>query len=351
VFSYRAARWHDRRGTFTSPVKEQRRPIITARDLAARQRAFLREEAWATQVSWRLGRVHQLSSARNDKQRLQRQSEVDGLMPAVEPYASWVPAAVAAIRDVGVRSVIETFRVRRVDHRVRKLSALTEAIPSDVWDERAVLLEYQHRMHPDISQLPRDQFYEGQALKDANTIQGREAKLGWDFGTHLPARRVWVDVRGHEDRGVNQAEIDAMRGWLEDWRDWSKDHRRSDGREWEVACLSFYNRQELGIRDMLRRLTGNSRAETRFELPNTSLVLATVDRFQGREADLVLLSLRNTTRPGHMDSPNRLNVGITRARFLLVVFGHRHYFTQNCTSPELLDFADGTPLFNPGARA
>lgn len=348
AFAYRFARWHDRRGAFRKPVREQRRRLQTAQDLATRQRAFLSEESWARQVSWRLGRVHQLSSARNDDQRLRRQAEVDDLMPAAEPFASWVGPAIEAIRDVGVRSVIEAFRVRRIDHRVRRLSALTEAIPGDVWDERAVLLEFQHRMHPDISQLPRDQFYEGEALKDANTVQDRESSIGWGFETGLPARRVWVDVRGHEERGVNHAELDAMQGWLEAWRDWAKKNRRNDGRDWEVACLSFYNRQELGTRDMLRKLTGMSRAETRFQLPNTSVVCATVDRFQGREADLVLLSMRNTTRPGHMDSPNRLNVGITRARFLLVVFGHRRYFAEDCPSEELLALADGTPVVKLG---
>ena len=344
--AYRFARWHERRGGFRKPVREQRRRLHTAQELATRQRAFLLEQSWAKQIAWRLGRVHQLSSARNDKQRERRQEEVDGLMPAVAPYASWVPAAIDDIRDVGVRSVIETFRVRRADHRVRRLSALTEAIPEAVWDERAVLLEYQHRMHPDISQLPRDQFYEGEALKDANTLRGREDVIGWSFKPDLPGRRVWVDVRGHEDRGVNGAEIEAMRRWLEDWREFARVHRRKDGKDWEVSCLSFYNRQELGTRDMLRTLTGLSRAETRFTLQNTNVVCATVDRFQGREADVVLLSLRNTSRAGHMDSPNRLNVGVTRARFLLVVFGHRHYYGQDCPSEELNALTDATPLYD-----
>ena len=203
-------------------------------------------------------------------------------------------------------------------------------------------------MHPDISRLPRDQFYEGTALKDANTLDGRDARVGWSFVPNAPARRVWVDVRGHEERGINQAEIESMRRWLEVWRDYAGENRRSDGKDWEVACLSFYNRQELGIRDMLRRLTGMTRAETRFALPNTAIACATVDRFQGREADLVLLSLRNTSRPGHMDSPNRLNVGITRARFLLVITGHRKYFAEDCPSEELNALADATPLFDIG---
>ena len=212
-----------------------------------------------------------------------------------------------------------------------------------------MLLEHQHRMHPDISRLPREQFYEGTALKDANTLDERDEKIGWSFLPEAPGRRVWVDVQGHEDRGLNQREIDAMRRWLETWRDYAEAHRRTDGKDWTVACLSFYHRQELGIRDMLRQLPGMRSAETRFALQNTAITCGTVDRFQGREADLVLLSLRNTSRPGHMDSPNRLNVGITRARFMLVVFGHRKYFAEECPSEELNALADATPMLDLGS--
>lgn len=80
--AFQFARWLDQRGRFSKPVWEQRRRFQIADELAIRQRDFLREESWAKQVSWRLGRVHQLASARDDGQREQRQGEVD------EPYAS-----------------------------------------------------------------------------------------------------------------------------------------------------------------------------------------------------------------------------------------------------------------------
>ena len=141
-----------------------------------------------------------------------------------------------------------------------------------------------------------------------------------------------------------------MRQVLEAWRRWSASTRRKDGKPWEVACLSFYNKQELAIRDMLRKLTSEHTGETRFELPNTRFACATVDRFQGREADLVLLSFRNVKRPGHADSPNRLNVAITRARFQLVLFGNKGYF-ERCPSNELAALAAGTKTSKPIARS
>jgi len=348
--AYRYRHWCETAGRFQRPIRDGKAQHSTADELMAAQQEFLRDETWARQVAWRLGRVHQLSRARNDENRVRRQEEVDALLPAATPWASWVPTAVDAIRDVGVRSVIEGLRVPRVDYRVRRSSALTDAIPDAVWNERAVLLTYQHRMHPEIAALPRELFYEQAALLDANTLEGRDKKLGWRFLQDAKGRRVWLDVQGVEARGVNQDEIAAMERVLVTWRAFAS-ARRGDGRAWEIACLSFYNRQELAIRDMLRRVTGMQRAETRFELPNTVIVCGTVDRFQGREADLVILSLRNTRRPGHLDSPNRLNVALTRARFMLIVVGNRRYFAKDCPSEELTVLAEKTPVLAMGGRA
>lgn len=332
-------------GKLHPPVREtRRRNYGLVEEVAVAQRTFLREQTWAAQIAWRLGRVHQLSSARNDRDREWRQAEVDLLMPAGPPFSEWVPQAIDAIRDVGVRSVIEALRVRRLDPRVRRRSALTDAIPEQVWAERAVLLSCQHRMHPDISGLPSKLFYDGLALHDANTLDDRDGRVGWSFYRHAPGRRVWLDVKGHEERGTNPREVEAVGRLLQEWQEYARNHTRADGRPWEVACLSFYNRQELALRDELRRLTNHRRGETRFELPNTVIACATVDRFQGREADLVILSLRNTARPGHMDSPNRLNVAITRARFMLILVGNRRYFAEDCPSEELTALAEQTPV-------
>ena len=74
-----------------------------------------------------------------------------------------------------------------------------------------------------------------------------------------------------------------------------------------------------------------------------------MDRFQGREADLVMLSMRNTRRVGFLDSPNRLNVAVTRARQQLVVFGNADYFSE-CDVSELKELATRTPRLDGDAR-
>ena len=80
------------------------------------------------------------------------------------------------------------------------------------------------------------------------------------------------------------------------------------------------------LRDMVRSLTG-MQYETRFDLmgmknpSNVMLVVNSSDRFQGQEADIVLMSLRNGSRIGFLDSPSRMNVALTRAREMRIVVG------------------------------
>jgi superfamily I DNA and/or RNA helicase len=141
-----------------------------------------------------------------------------------------------------------------------------------------------------------------------------------------------------------------MRDVIQRFLDWAAKNphaRARDGKRWEVACLSFYVRQEAALRDMLQQVTKTQDKYThRFDAGNAEIVCGTVDRFQGREADLVLLSMRNTSRVGFLDSPNRLNVGLTRARRLLLVFGQQHYFST-CDVRELERLSNETVSLSP----
>lgn len=131
---------------------------------------------------------------------------------------------------------------------------------------------------------------------------------------------------------------------LERFGAWAAAHRRGDGEPWEAAVLTFYRAQERELRDRLRALTRQHGATRHFELRRDGAVVArvelcTVDRFQGHEADVVMLSFGRSRGIGFLDSLNRLNVAITRARYQRVTFGRRANFDHD-RAPELLrDFA------------
>ncbi|MDD3051893.1 MAG: C-terminal helicase domain-containing protein, partial [Candidatus Cloacimonetes bacterium] len=104
--------------------------------------------------------------------------------------------------------------------------------------------------------------------------------------------------------------------------------------------LTFYTDQEAVLREKLRQFPNMRNKLSRFTYNNCSIRLATVDFFQGQEADIVFLSMVNTYRDGFLDTPNRLNVAITRARHQMVIVGKYDYFKHESRTDELRNLAE-----------
>jgi len=181
-------------------------------------------------------------------------------------------------------------------------------------------------MHPEISAFPRERFYsttEGnqQLLRDASGVAGRS----WGYTRHA-SRAEWADVQGKKENGNrNSREVRVALDELRAFAAWAALNPKPGGEAWTVALLTFYRGQEKLLRDELQRLTEDRGRSRNFKLPNVQITLCTVDRFQGHEADLVLLSFVKTGRPkssvGFLNSPNRLNVALTRAMQGLFIVG------------------------------
>jgi hypothetical protein len=348
VLLTRQAWWLQRAGSLERSYQERkfrREDVTTFADAQACEADWLRRNDLAQEIAWRLTRLHELRHSRNERERKRLRDDLGRL----QPVAVSIEEPIAEIEDIGLPSILEVLQEGIGVDRAKRRSALTAGLkatrPAD-FTARFESLSYQHRMHAEIASFSREVIYEGQALRDANTIQIRDAKLGWDFG-QFRARRVWAHVDGREQGGVNGDEIKAMAAVLRDLIAWARRKgppARDLPRVWEVACLCFYVKQERAISDMLREVTQDDR-KTRFMVRDApvEIVCGTVDRFQGREADLVMLSMRNTRRVGFLDSPNRLNVGVTRARQQLVVVGKADYF-GDCRISELEELARRTPL-------
>lgn len=329
-------RWWLSRSRSLQPAYRERGAEITTFDQAERhEQRWLSEHDLASEMTWRLTRIHELrrSQAQRERERLQR------ALRRLQPRVADIAGPIAEIQDIGLPSILEVLQEGIGADRSSRPSALTEGMKQRqpvAFTERFASLSYQHRMHPEISLFPREYVYRREALQDANTIASRDERLGWNFAA-FRSRRTWIDVRGQERGGVNRDEIAVMEQVVRDFVAWARDAGapgRSSPRVWQVACLCFYVKQEGAISDMLRQLSSDDR-RTRFTMGNVEIVCGTVDRFQGREADLVLLSMRNTRRVGFLDSLNRLNVAITRARQQLVVVGNARYFGERCRVPEL----------------
>lgn len=304
--------------------------------LAKRYREELPE--WAPEVGWRLSTLYEQrfaedladsnGSLRTTAKRLRQ--EVKELLPVAEtgadPEKVW--REIDRVRRVALPSVLESLRHGfERNLRQRDGSALSDGLPESVINRRHVLLSTQHRMHPEIAAFSHEHVYDHNALE---TPEDMEVKRSWTY-TRYAHHAVWRDVRGRFDRrsNSNKDEARSVVDELRHFDEWARVNKPPDEcRPWEAAILTFYRGQEREVRHGLRRWTSQKHAMRHFgrgprNQPYLRIELCTVDRFQGHEADIVLISFARPHATSFLESPNRLNVALTRARYQRVVIGNR----------------------------
>ena len=228
----------------------------------------------------------------------------------------------------------------------------------------------QYRMHPDINEVIK-QFYEDKdnpkdglicGLVDPVDLGVNDTDLSNPFSRHhginiddfingeslSPNNHViWIDVNSPEmmegTSRVNEGEVDVISHILQKFS--SSDSFKEYINKWtededkEIGVISFYSKQRNRIRKMCKSFN---------DLP---LKIDVVDRFQGMERNIIIVSMvrSNTivsdsqqkpdfseyklgypeqTDLGFAQSPNRLNVALSRAKRLLIVVGNSELFRQ-----------------------
>ena len=207
-------------------------------------------------------------------------------------------------------------------------------------------LQTQYRMHPQIMALV-NRFYDGRLQSGLIDPDGTDDSAAWSWRTHglsLKSRTggqylvphlhaLWIDSSddevgrpAYEDSdgtGIgNKLEARIVAQMVEDILDECARVQRKK----TIAVATFYNRQKRLIRDALKDKLGR-----RFN--DFQIDVETVDRFQGKEADIVIVSMvRNRSRRlGSNSNPakfERINVAFSRARDLLIVVGARKTFER-----------------------
>jgi hypothetical protein len=175
----------------------------------------------------------------------------------------------------------------------------------------AVLLDQQNRMHPAIGELVSRVFY-------SNRV--RTGPAAPRRGTGLPAFPspvTWVDTRSLRGNVESRAGGTSLFNVAEARLVTSITRNLASQAppNLTIGVITAYAEQ----RDLLRRLMGPHDWP-----PERQLEIDTVDAFEGREKDIIVLSLVRANRRrdiGFLRLEQRLNVAISRSRRLLIIVG------------------------------
>lgn len=200
-------------------------------------------------------------------------------------------------------------------------------------------LDTQFRMHDDIMQLI-NQFYEEEGglkcgldnakldIKDFNERESRHhgIKLG-NFLSH-ENHVLWINTTSLEQRSgnsyLNNGEISAIDKLLtlmkksEGFQNILNHFTKEDERE--IGLITFYGEQKKKLRDLEKKHH------------DLSLRVNTVDKFQGMERNIIIIStVRNNERGsiGFAEKLQRINVALSRAKRLLIIVGNLDHFAYN----------------------
>lgn len=317
---------------------------------------LLKDKNWATEISWRLIREFELKNVKGLKKNssLKFKKQIDNLLPK---SIKGVDENLFLLKQVALPSILESLQ-RGIDKKEKfhTTTTLTEGFQNinkyPHLKNRFITLKHQHRMHPDISKIPRELFYDNLALKDAQKLE-----RDWSY-TRYENRNIWIDHNKEATGSCNREEIKIIMDELQHLFKWKL--KTPDEGILTVGILTFYRRQETEIRKRLQKICtkyskgSQMRKISQFYLEDSNgneiikIKLYTVDKFQGQEADVIFLSMVNTKRDGFMDNPNRLNVAITRARYQMVYVGKRKYYQYKSESKELNTIAEKTIKFTKG---
>lgn len=226
-----------------------------------------------------------------------------------------VDAVVRKTKDEHAAQVLEESLFMRLFHRVREADARALTDPEHpVRLTRTCTLNEQYRMHSVICDLI-NVFYQDEKLKTACSDGEKQHNLGLYGNKPL----AWLDMppsqkHPYEKPGISKSrpcEVAVIRGEL------SKILAANTA--FEVGIITFYGKQAELLKQMV---------EEEFPGDLHRVSVGTVDAFQGKEFDVVILSGVRSNREtelrrrvGFLSSDNRLCVAFSRAKRLLIMVG------------------------------
>ena len=200
---------------------------------------------------------------------------------------------------------------------------------------QSTMLTTQYRMHPVIREWPSERFYGGQ-LEDGILAEERAAPAGFVW-PDWNAPVAFIPVEGAEDTSPDGASKQNMDEAGLAVRVVDMLLSGNDITPHDIGVVTPYSGQVRLLNDLFESAGGREQHE-RYH----GLEIKTVDGYQGREKDVIVLSAVRANEAGELGfltDRRRLNVAITRARRGLIVLGHPRTLRNDSSWASWCDWA------------
>ena len=203
---------------------------------------------------------------------------------------------------------------------------------------RPIRLQVQYRMHPALSEFPSNMFYEGslqngvtEADRQLLTTPGYTGKE--DFPWPVPNKPMFFySITGMEE--ISASGTSYLNRTEASYVEKVVTHLLRMGvTPAQIGVITPYDGQKKYVSEYMRR--SGALASALYE----AIEVASVDAFQGREKDFILVSCVRSSETqgiGFLSDPRRLNVALTRARLGIIVLGNPRVLSKNALWAALL---------------
>ena len=273
--------------------------------------------------------------------------------------------------------VLQHFDEMEISHFERLFEKIDDSLKG--------VFNLQYRMHPDINDVIRQFYVQDNGLEcglitpkdlgvnDDNMCNSASRYHGIEIDDFISNESllkdnhvIWIDTNSPElldgTSRINYGEVEAIRNILTKLRhsDSFKQYQSfwTNPEDQQIGLISFYGKQIKLLRNL------------RNEFRDIPIRVSTVDRFQGMERNIIIVSMVRSNRIaadkkqkadtnlygdlgfpeqrelGFAQSPNRLNVALSRAKRLLIIVGNSELFRQK----EIYDNVYLTISNNPNSR-
>ena len=198
----------------------------------------------------------------------------------------------------------------------------------EIYPKNSYMLKLQYRMNEIINRFPSERFYNGELIS-ADEVKNRKLSDIVEINQSSPITDdtpiVFIDTLGEFKEERKKAS-----------------QSRYNPKEAQVVKKIVEKLKKLGINlEDIGIITPYKDHEEYLKSLIPDIEIKTVDGFQGREKEVIIISLVRSNPEeniGFLDDLRRLNVALTRAKRKLIIVGDSKTLSTNSVYKELIDY-------------